>query len=909
MGIRSPLLLGRRVERDALAGVLQAIRSGESVALVLRGDPGVGKTALLDDFAGEAGKCQVIRASGVQSEMELAFAGLQQLCSALVGRLEQLPGHQRDALGAALGLSAAGAPDRFLVGLAALNLFAEAAAERPLICLVDDAQWLDKASAQALAFVARRLGAESVAVVFAVREASDEFAGLPEIVLQGLGRDDSRALLASVIKGPLDDRVRERIVVETAGNPLALLELPRGRTPAELAGGFALSDSPVLSGRIEQSFQERLEALPSETQQLLLVAAVEPTGDAGLVWRAAVELGLGFDSSFPAVAAELVEFGTLVRFRHPLVRSAVYGAASVEDRQSAHRALAAATDPAVDPDRRAWHRAEAASAPDEEVASELERSAGRAQVRGGLAAAAAFLERATALTIEPGRRAQRALAAAEAKHEAGAREDAVTLLSIAEAGSLDELERARAERLHAQLVYALDPGAAEPAHLLLRAAQRLEPLDPELSRQTYLEALTAVLLTEARSDNMADIFRALLTAPRSEPAHAIDLLLEGQALLHLEGYPAGADILTRAMQAYLEEDVSGDAGRRGLWFAARTALSLWDEESLRVLSYRHLRLARAAGALSELPEALRIVSDWHLSMGEFDAAESAIQEAEAVAETIGHGFSNHSAMLHAASRGQEAKTQELIEASSARAAALGRGAAANTSEVSCRAATLLYIGLGRYDVALEAAQRGLEHRVLGVLLKELIEAAVRSDARELALTALEQLVDRTTRGGTDWGLGVEACSRALLSEGETAERLYTEAIDRLGRTRARLDLARAHLLYGEWLRRERHRLRARDQLRTAHAHFVSMGAEAFAARAARELLATGETARKRVDETRGELTAQETQIARLAREGLSNGEIGARLFISPRTVEYHLHKVFGKLDIRSRGQLEQALHT
>ena len=905
MAVRAPSLIGRRSECEALAGVVAALGSGDSRALVLRGEPGIGKTALLDHLVGEAEGCRVVRAAGVQSEMELAFAGLHQVCAPLLDRLDDLPEPQREALGAAFGLRAGDAADRFLVGLAVLGLFAEAAVERPLVCVVDDAQWLDRASLQALAFVGRRLGSESVAVVFGVRETDAELAGLPELVIEGLASADARMLLGSVVGGPLDERVRERIVADTGGNPLALIELPQGLSPVELAGGFGLPDVPAVSGRIERSFRERLEALPPQTRRLLLVAAVEPTGDPALVFRAAGRLGIAAGVSDSEASLGLVEFGTRVRFRHPLVRSAAYRLASTEDRQAAYRALAEATDPVSDPDRRAWHLAQASSGPDEEVASELEASAGRAEGRGGLAAAAAFLERATALTIDPASRAKRALAAAEAKYRAGAPGDAVELLYVAEAGPLDALDGARAERLQARVAYALNPDDAGPPVMLLRAAQRLEPLDPALARSTYLEALASAIFAK-QGESVRAIARVLRdrAASHIRPTGATELLLSGQALLLTEGYPAGTDALRQAMETFCGEDVPGEEGLRGLWFACRTAVSVWDDASWWVLATRRLALARAQGALSVVPEALAMCAEVLLHRGELEASERLLREAEAICEATGSLRADElPSPLLAVIRGNEAQaTAYLTE--------LRQGAEARGEDGDAFgdfAESLLSNALGRYEVALAAAQRHCARRPSGLALRELIEAAVRSHSRDVAVEALDQLADRTQRGGTDWGLGVEACSRALVSEGEEAESFYREAIERLARTTCRIDLARAHLLYGEWLRRQRRRQQARDQLRTAYEQFTSIGAGAFGERAARELLATGETARKRVDQTRGDLTPQEVEIARFARDGLSNAEIGARLFISPRTVEYHLHKVYGKLSIGSRLQLQQAL--
>ena len=905
------MLLGRRTECEALDRLLEGVRAGRSVALVVRGEPGVGKTALLESAIESGSDLRVARAVGVESEMELAYAALHQLCAPMLDRLERLPAPQRDALGTVFGMSAGDAPDRFLVGLAALGLLSEVAEEQPLLCVVDDAQWLDRASAQALAFVARRLLAESVGLVFATREPSEEFGRLPELVVEGLRNGEARELLGSVIRGPLDERVRERIVAETRGNPLALLELPRGLTPAELAGGFGLPDAVPLSGQIEDSFRRRIEALPGESQRLLLVAAVEPVGEPLSVWRAAERLGIGVHAAAPAAAAGLLEFGARVRFRHPLVRSAVYRAASAEERRTVHRALAQATDPAVDPDRHAWHRAQAALGPDEDIAAELEQSAGRAQARGGLAAAAAFLERAAALTPDPARRAGRALAAARAKHQAGAPDAALSLLANAEAGPLDELQRARADVLRAQIAFAMSRGSDAPP-LLLNAAKRLEALDVRLARETYLDALIAAVSAHRLASGggaleVAEAARAAgYTRPSPQPARAPDLLLDGWVLLITEGYAAGTPTLERALSAFRSgESISTEEEIRWLWFACHTAYELWDDETWHQLSIRQVQLARAAGALAELPVALNSLAGANLFAGDFAAAVAQVEEAEAVTEVTGNRLAPYGRLLLAAGQGREAAASELIESSMEEVVRRGEGLGLTAIKW---AAALFYNGLGRYADALAAAREASEHpRDMARVLPELIEAATRSGNPEDAADALKRLSETTRAGGSDWGLGIEARSGALVSEGEAAERLYREAIDRLGRTRMRVELARAHLLYGESLRRQRRRLDAREQLRTAHEMFTAMGIEAFADRAARELLATGETARRRTAETAGRLTAQEAQIARLARDGLSNPEIGARLFISPRTVEYHLRKVFTKLDISSRKELHDAL--
>ncbi len=905
-------LWGRRQQCEALDGLLAGVRAGRSRALVVRGEAGIGKTALLGYAAETAQDFQVARADGVESEMELPFAALHQLCGPMLGRLGALPGPQRQALGVAFGLDSGGAPDRFLVGLAVLGLLSDVAADRPLLCLVDDAQWLDQASAQALAFVGRRLDAESVAVLFGTRDPAGEghLAGPPGLALEGLSDADARALLASVVPGRLDERVRDRIIAESGGNPLALLELPRGVTAAELAGGFGLPGGGPLSGRPEDIFRQRLAPLPAATRWLLLLAAAEPTGDPALLWRAAGNLGISADAAVPAEADGLLTVGARVIFRHPLVRSAVYQAAPAADRRRAHRALAEATDPGTDPDRRAWHRAQAAAGPDEGIAAELERCAGRAQARGGFAAAAAFMERSAALTPEPERRAERALAAAEAKYQAGAFEAALGLLAIAEPGPLDGLQRAWVDLLRGQIAFASNHGSDAPP-LLLTAARQFEPLDVPLARKTYLEALYAALFAGrlALGGGVREVATAARAAPPpSRPARAPDLLLDGLTLVITEGYPAAVPMLKQAVSAFRSADISREEGLRWLWQACHGAGLLWDYGNWDLLSVRRVELARDVGALTALPTAISTRAGVHLLAGEFAVAALLVTEVESVTEATGSSIPPYAALGLAALRGRETEASELIEAATKDAERRGEGQGLTFVHW---ATAVLGNGLGRYEQALAAAKQASEDTPADLFanwaVAELIEAATRSGAPELAVGALQRLSATARASGTNWALGVEARSRALVSDGENAETLYREAIDRLGRTRLRWELGRAHLLYGEWLRRENRRIDARGQLRTAEEMFAAMGADGFAERAARELLATGERVRQRTAGAPVRLTAREAQIARLAADGLSNPEIAAQLFMSPRTVEYHLHKVFTKLAISSRNQLHGVL--
>jgi DNA-binding CsgD family transcriptional regulator len=902
-----PALRGRSTECALLDDVLSAIRRGESRSLVLRGEAGIGKTALLDYLIASAPDLTVVRAAGVESEMELAYASLHQLCAPLLDRLDRLPAPQRQAMEIVFGLSAGGAPDRFLVGLAVLSLFAAVAEQRPLLCVADDAQWLDQTSRLTLAFVARRLLAEPVGIVFGAREPDEELRHVPELEVQGVRNGDARALLNSAVRFKLDEAVRDRIVAETRGNPLALLELPHGLTASQLAGGFGLLDGQALTGRIEESFVRRLELLSDNGRRLLLVAAAEPVGDPLVLWRAAERLGLGPADAEAAEAQGLLAIGGRVTFRHPLVRSAIYRSAAEEDRRAVHLALAEATEREAAPDRRAWHLAAAAAGPDDQVALELERSAGRAQTRGGLAAAAAFLRRAVALTNDPVRRADRALAAAQASLQAGEFDASLALAATAEASPLDEFQHARVDLLRAQVAFISFTGGDAPA-LLLKAARRLEPFDLELARDTYLTAWGAALVAAhvAGKGVLLEICRAVRALPPPPGApRPLDLLLDGLALLTTEGHAAATATLQRAARALADIPVK-DVLLWG-WIAASASALLWDIEGMRTNSAREVRLLRDAGALAALPSSLSNLAIATAWMGDFAGAASLIAETDSVAAATGSRQAPYALLRLQALQGREAEAAAPIASAIELAAPGGQGMA---SAWAHWAAAVLYNGLARYEEAVSAARQATSDSLNWWsmwVLPELVEAAMRGGGAELARDALERLAETTQPCRTDFALGIEARCRALLSEGAAADDLYREAIDRLGRTRLRPELARAHLLYGEWLRREGRRVDAREQLRTAHAILDATGMEAFAERARRELLATGERVRRRTVETSAELTAQEALIARLARDGLSNPEIGARLFLSARTVKYHLGKVFTKLDIGSRAQLHRVL--
>ncbi len=754
-------LLDRQGERAAVDRVVDRARAGNSAVLVMRGEPGIGKTVLLDYAVSRASASdlRVVRGGGVESEMEIAFAGLHQVCMPLLGHMDQLPKPQRDALAVAFGMLEGQAPDRFLVGLAVLSLLAAAAEDQPLACVVDDAQWLDRASVQCLAFAARRLLAEPVALIFAVRELEDdhELADLPELTVTGLGKPDARTLLASAIGGRLDAEVRDRIVAETRGNPLALLQLPRGLGPAELAGGFWLPDTRPLASRIENSFHRQFQSLPRETQRFLLTAAADATGATTLLWGAGELQGIPADAAMPAQAAGLIELGARVHFGHPLIRSAVYQAASAGDRREAHRALAEATDPEADPDRRAWHLAHAAVAPDESVAGELERSAGRAQARGGLAAAAAFLERAAALTPDPAQRAERALAAAQAKIQAGAFDAAVQLLGMAETAPLNEFQRARVDLLRAQLAFAANRGSDAPP-LLLSAAKRLEPIDAGLARETYLDALNAALFAgrlASPGGTPQEVAAAARAAPRPpHPPRAPDLLLDGLAANFSEGYAAGSPLLRRALSAF-DEEMSAEADARWLWLACVAAMHLWDDARWDSLSGRYVHLTRDAGALSELPLALSQRIYVLLFAGELGAVVSLVEEVQVVTEATGSRLAPYGSLALGALRGREAEISMLATATKDEVVQRGEGIGIGLCDW---ATAVLHNGLGHYQNAMAAAETASAYLpnvsvTVNWGLVELVEAATRCGLPERATDASAAAV------------GVHRCQRLRLGTG------------------------------------------------------------------------------------------------------------------------------------------------
>lgn len=908
--IEAPPLRGRGPELAELGGLVSRARAGRSGAMVLTGEAGIGKTALLDETADRSPEdVHVERIVASESEMELAYAGLQQLCGAMMASAEGLPEPQRDALEAAFGLRSSPAPDPFLVGLAVLGLLTEVAGEGALLCILDDAQWLDDASAHAVSFVARRLGAEGIVLLLAMREPEAAFAGLDRMTVEGLGDDDARKLFDRALPGAVDSRVRDQLIAESRGNPLALQELPRSLSLGEIAGGFPMTRPMPLESRIERSLIAQLDPLPEPTRRLLLLAAADPTGDPELLWRASGALGLSAEDVDLAGEGGALIVGTRVSFRHPLLRSAVYRFAPAEDRRTVHRVLAEATPVERDPDRRAWHRARATLAPDEEVASDLEKSAARARTRGGAAAAAAFLERAAELTPTPVRRARRIIAAAEAQHDAGAPEAALRLLDSARDHPLTELQEALVARLRARAGYALRRDSTGP-RLLLAAAQGLEELDPVLARDTYIEALAAAIYGGrlGDADVVDEVAEAILDATEGDESdRARDLILRGQALLAARGQEEAIPTLRRAQRAFLEQ-APDSLELHWVWFASRAAQDLWDAELLRALADRQVDLARAEGILTVLPIALSLLMLAQTVDGDLDAADASCDEIDVIKQVTGHPLPQYGRLFLAAYRGEAEETERRAERLRADARARGEGYGLSATNF---AEAILYNGLGRYPEAVASGRRELPftHELSHAMrtLLELVEAATRTGERELAERSFEQLASVTRPVGTNWAEAVLAMAEAQLLEGDPAEALYRDAIERFERERIPIMVGRCRLLYGEALRRDRRRIDARAQLRPAFELLSGLGMQGFADRAARELRATGETVRVRRPEATDQLTEQELNVARLAREGLTNPDIGGRLFISARTVQYHLRKVYLKLGISSRNELGNVL--
>jgi DNA-binding CsgD family transcriptional regulator len=907
-----PRLLGREDEQAEIVQLLASVRSGLSAALVLRGEAGVGKTALIDDAVAGAADLEVVRLVGIESEMQLGFAGLHQLLTPFRDDIEASPAPQMRALNAVFGISDDDAPEAFLVGLATLTLLSHAARRRALLIVVDDAQWWDQESADVLGFVARRLYADRVGLLIAVRDPRDRQAALdtvPSVTIEPLSERASVELLASAVEGPVASNVRDRILADALGNPLALLELTRALSAEQLSGVAMLPDPLAFGGHLEARFLRQVRELPAETQRFLLVAAAEPTGDPALVWRAGQHLDFDARALLAAEAEHLISPGPPLRFRHSLIRSAIYHGVSDAERRQAHSALAAATDVESDPDRRAWHRAAAAHAPDEDVAAELEVAANRARSRGGHATTAALLSRAAQLTPDPGRRGLRYFAAAESDFTAGSSPRAHVNLQHALA-DLDGSSLAQARRLEA-LIFFIDMDRADTlgrakrvVPMLLDAAVALGPIDIHSARETLLDAIQmAVYFGTASPTTLEEVARAAQSftlAGGTEPT-SIDLLLDALAELYVEGYANAVPVLQRALAAIRSDPAAREFPRRlalGCW----AAFALSHDEAVRSVANECVALCRSRGAFQVLPEPLNYLGQWALRTGSLVAAGEYFTEADAMRSLLDRtGPATAELLIVSAWQGRERGVRAAAAERAAIARELGLGLVVDLADY---ALVLLELGLGNYRAAAVCRPNFAPDLALGPFRAvDAIEAHVRGGDHETAVAALEWLSSRARANGSSIDLGLAARGRALLSDDADAEDHYRDALARLGESGAPLHLARAQLLYGEWLRRQNRRRDARVHLSAALETFESAGANAFADRTRVELLATGVNARKRVEETRRDLTPQEEQIARLAAGGATNPEIAARLFISSNTVEYHLRKVYRKLDIKSRREL------
>ncbi|WP_345046361.1 helix-turn-helix transcriptional regulator [Streptomyces rameus] len=879
--------------RAAIADLIAAARSGRGGAVVVRGEAGIGKTTLLRHVLDAQVGLRVLWVNGAEFEADFAYAAVHQLTRPLHDRIGRLPARQGNDLSVAFGLGEGSAPSQFAVALGVLGLLSEAAGESPVVCVVDDAQWLDRASAQVLAFAARRIGAEPIALVFGLRDPHgvDELDGLPELKLSGLSDQAARDLLASGVPVPLDDRVRERILAEARGNPLALLELPRRLGPAGLAGGFGLPTPASPANRIEQSYRERVSRLSPGARMLLLIAASEPLGDPGLLWRAADLLDVKPEAGTEAEAEELIELGGRSRFRHPLVRSAVYAAASPADRRLVHGALADVTDPQTDPDRRSWHRSQAAPRPDEDVAADLLRSAERARRRGGAAAEAAFLQQAASLTPDPRFRAKRSLAAARAALEAGAFETAITLVDAAEHGPIDDAGRVEAELARGQAAFFRD-GAADAVGHLIRAAG----LDPGRARLYLLDALQAGLVVGRSSPACRTALQAARQAP-VPPGHrtgADDLL--DTLVAYLDGDLATVSVLSRMLS-----DTTDPLWSRRLSLAALLAVELWDFALEERFATQAVTAARSSGALMILPVGLWMRAMAAAQRGALLDASALLGEADGIAEVTGVPVHWYGHLQVAAVRGRAAEARPLIDRVLAESRARSKGM---LTAMAHSAAAFYANGVADHRAALESATLALTDGDLStssMALPELVEAAVRCGQDAVAREAFARLDEHTRAAGTDWALGVRAALGALLSD--EPEALHAEAVARLGAGGMRTWHGRALLHQGAWLRRDGRRRESLEALRAAHDLFTTTGAEGFAERARAELAAAGEQARSVTRGVLEALTGQELNIARLVATGATSREVADRLFLSPRTIDAHLRNIFKKLDITSRRQL------
>jgi DNA-binding CsgD family transcriptional regulator len=900
-------VLGRRPERTRLDEILDRIRDGHSATLVLEGGPGLGKTTLLNYLVEQGAGVTLLTTTGTQSEFGLPYAALHQLCHPVIGALEVLPAPQREALETTFGMRTGPVPGTFLIGLAALGLISEVSRVAPVLCVIDDAQWMDRASADVLGFVARRLEADAVGMVFATRSAGDTpwLERIPLLALRGLERAAAAELLATLAPGRIEPAAMDRILDEADGIPLVLVEAARTLKRTEISTGIIREEVSSDPDRLEAQFGVRLRALPLETQRLLLIAAAEPTANPLRIRAAAASLGAAADALRPAVEAGLCHDDTTVRFRHPLVRSAVYRTASGEELRAAHAALARASPADSDPDLLAWHRACACDSTDEEVAAELAVASERMLERGAPAAAAVLLRKARQVTADEAQRVRWSLRIAQAELAAGDFDASEREMVASHTAMLSPALLAEAKLTEARLAFTRERGGTA-VPLLLRAAELLSAVTTDAAEEAYLEAFSAALFggTLTRTDlaQVSKRWQATEFPDGGRPAHR---LLDALSAIVISGGPTAWQRLRETLSTIEDGTGRHESSLPALWVASVAAAAAWDIESWDAISHRLVTTSRDAGDYGELPTALSSRAFVQLFTGELRAAVEAVQETETITSATGGRMTPYGAIGVAALSGREPELDALVEATMPSAEA--RSDATGIS-IACWAQGLLNNGMGRYAEALAWTTRARPlyqdlHASSVWVLVELIESASRTDRLADARAALRLLASTAESSGTAWGLGVLARSRALAGDEARTEEHYAESLRLLEPTRCALDLARTSLAYGEWLRRQRRLSDAREHLVRAVDLFESMGAAAFAARGTRELRAAGSQLRKPGTTAASVLTVQESQIARLVAQGLTNAEVATRMFLSPRTVEYHLAKVFGKLQLKSRHQL------
>jgi DNA-binding CsgD family transcriptional regulator len=907
-------IVGREVECKEIDLLLTDVRSGTSGALVLRGEAGMGKTTLLDYALSSATGMHTVRVAGMQSENEFSFGALHRLLVPFMDRIESLPARQREAIWTAFGVAAGPAPDRFLVGLAALTVLAEAARERPLICIVDDAHWIDRESLDVLGLIARRLFAERVVMLFAARVSSaavvtvgpPPLEGVRALDILGLDEQAARQLITALVPCPVDPAVALKIAEGTGGCPLAVREVVSGLRRDQLSGHQPLPDPLTVGSALERHFLCQVELLPTDTQTALLLVAAESSRDPFLLRRACAALSVDIRALEPAREAELLAPSYEVTFRHPLIRSAVYNGAHVEKRRAAHLALAEATDGVLHPEARAWHLSRATSGPDEGTAVLLAQCAAKARSRGRYSEAAALWARTAELTAEPAEAARSLLEAAEAYFVGGAVEASEDALTRAEQDLATPLLRAQALRLDAQLKTFVAP--SETPSLLLNVATAFEALDIGLARDTYAEALAACVVSAQMTSltTPKDIAVAALNAPSRHDGDPTieDLLLDAFATRFAFGYVDAVPAYRRCVEWLCAED-SPHASRWAV-FGSKAAEELWDPVGYRVMLQRMERTQRQRGELDALRVTANRLGDYEMWIGQFALADAYHSETAELAAALGEDsegwLRNKAELLAWQGRETEARavaTQILQHPSDVPSV----GVVVNSALLGL---AVLNIAKGQYREALAYARQlfNIDPITHGNhCLREVVEAGARAGDTEIACRALERLEERGQASGTPWALGLVARSRALIAHDALAEEHFREGLEYLASTPIVTEQARTHLLYGEWLRRQGRRTDARSQLQNAYALFADMGADTFAQRAARELGATGARARKRSPDSSSTLTPQELRIARLAASGATSKEIAAELFLSPRTIDAHLRSVFSKVGITSRRQL------